>query len=437
MNRLVRIALGTAAALLAALPMAAAQELAITGGTVYVDPQTVLDGATILVRDGKILRVGKDLPAPAGAKVIDARGKIVTAGFIEASSRIGLVEVALEGSTREAGFPSSGSRGEVVYAGYQVIDGYNPRSVAIAIARAHGVTSAVAVPQGGLVSGQSAWMSLISGPVSAIAIRAPAAMHATLGEGAQGSARGSRGLALMHLRELFEDTRLYSQNQRSFDRNQTRPLAAGRLDLAALIPVLRGQLPLVIRVNRSSDIEAVMRLAQELRLRVVIEGGAEAWMVADQLAAANIGVVLNPEDNLPSSFDSIHVRDDNAKLLADAGVRVAISTLGDSSQARTIRQLAGMAVASGMRRDHALAALTTVPAQLFGDPQRGAVKAGAVADLVVWSGDPFELSTAAEHVIIGGLERSTRTRQTELLERYRNLPGVTADPAPVPHPGRP
>jgi imidazolonepropionase-like amidohydrolase len=417
-----KLRIGALALVLAALAPAAvahAEDLAIVNARVYTEPGTVIERATIVVRDGRVRAVGPNVPVPAGARQIDATGKVVTAGFIDASTRIGLVEVELEETTVDGSF--SGPRADVVHAAYRALDGYNPRSVAIPVTRAGGVTSVVTAPQGGLVSGTGAWVQLVDEGTGAEPILMPAmAMYANLGEAAMSSVGGSRSMAVERLRELLADASEYARRRAAYERNQTRPFAAERLDLAALAPVVQGRMPLVVRAHRSSDIRAAMRLARELGLRLVIEGGTEAWMLARELAAARVGVILDPTDNLPSSFDRVHVRDDAATLLAAAGVEVALSSLGSASNVRMLRQLAGIAAANGLSPAAALAAVTTVPARLLG-LDRGQIRAGAVADLVVWSGDPFELSTRAEHVIIAGKEQSTRTRQTLLFERYRKL----------------
>jgi imidazolonepropionase-like amidohydrolase len=414
---------GALALVLAAIAPAAlahAEDLAIVNARVYTEPGTVIEQATILVRDGRVRAVGPNVPVPAGARSIDATGKVVTAGFIDASTRIGLVEVELEQTTLDGSFPGGGA--DVVHAAYRAFDGYNPRSVAIPVTRAGGVTSVITAPQGGLVSGTGAWVQLADENTAAEPILMPAmAMYANLGEAAMSSVGGSRSMAVERLRELLADASEYARRRAAYERNQTRPFAAERLDLAALGPVVQGRMPLVVRAHRSSDIRAALGLARELRLRLVIEGGTEAWMLARELAAARVGVILDPTDNLPSSFDRVHVRDDAATVLAAAGVEVALSSLGSVSNVRMLRQLAGIAAANGLSPAAALAAVTTVPARLFG-LDRGQIRAGAVADLVVWSGDPFELSTRAEHVIIAGKEQSTRTRQTLLFERYRKLP---------------
>lgn len=395
-------------------------DVAIVGATVHTEPGAVIEGATVVVRDGRVRAVGKNVTVPAGIRRIDGTGKVVTAGLIDASTRLGLVEVGMEASTREGMFHGDGD--DVVHAAYGVLDGYNPASVTIPVARAGGVTSAVAAPHGGLISGKGAWVSLLDRATAAEALVAPElAMYASLGEAALRSASGSRGMAMERLRELLADATEYARRRAAYERNQTRRFAAERRELAALLPVVQGRMPLVVRAHRSSDIRAALRLAGELDLRVIIEGGTEAWMLASELAAAGVGVLLDPSANLPGSFERVHVRDDAALVLADAGVRVAISTVGDAANVRTLRQLAGVAVANGLSFEAALAAVTTVPAALFG-VDRGRIRPGAVADLVVWSGDPFELSTRAEQVFIAGRAQSTRSRQTLLLERYRELP---------------
>ena len=393
------------------------KSFAIRGATVLAAPGQTLKNATVVVQNGRIASVGTGA-APAGMTVVDGTGRVVTAGLVDAASRLGLIEVEQEATTVDGSFESKNP----IHAAYRAVDGYNPSSVAVPVARAAGVTSVVTAPAGGLVSGTAAWMSLsASARGDDLAITAPAAMIATLGEGAAGSADGSRGLALVRLRELLDDAAQYAKRRGNFERNQTRAFAASRLDLEALVPVVRGQLPLVVRAHRATDIRAALRLARELKLKLVIEGGTEAWTLADELAAAKVSVVLNPIDNLPSSFDRIHVRDDAAALLDQAGVEVAITPVGSATSVRNLAQLAGNAVAAGLPYDKAIAAITATPARIFGVARRGTVAKGNVADLVVWTGDPLEIGTRAERVFIGGVEQPTRSRQDDLRDRYRRL----------------
>jgi imidazolonepropionase-like amidohydrolase len=418
MNRLRIITIAAAVAIPSA---ATAQTVAIEGATVHTAPGTTLENATVVIRDGTIAAVGKGVKVPAGATRIDGKGKVVTAGFIEASTDLGLSEVGQETSTNDGRFPAApGPDG--VNAAYRVSDGFNTTSVAIPLARTGGVTAVVPTPRGSLIAGTSALVALRSDDRSKMIARDPLAMYTTLGEAAMASAKGSRGMAVKRLREVLDDAREYRRRKGNYERNQTRDFAAGRLDLEALVPVVQGRLPLVVRAHKAADIRAALRVGREMGARIIIEGGTEAWMVGKELAAAGAGVILDPLANLPSSFDRINVVEDIARRLHAAGVTIAISTLGDGANARLLRQRVGNAIARGLPADAGLAAVTTGPAALFGLRDRGTIARGKVADLVVWSGDPFELSTQAERVFVGGVDQSLDTRQKRLFRRHRANP---------------
>jgi len=402
---------------LACAAPAAAETIAITGATIYQRSDRKLDNATIVIRDGRIADVGAGVAVPAGATQIDGKGKVVTAGLIEASTQLGLIEVDLEESGNDGRF---GTQPTEIHAAYRAVDAYDGRSVAIPVARTGGVTSAITGPSGGLVAGQAAWVSLADSAAPLAPIRAPVAMIIALGRNAV--AIGSRGHTVERLRELFDDVDNYRRNRAGFERNALRRLAAQRLDLEALIPVLEGRELAVIFAGAEVDIRAALAIAAERRLRIAIAGGIEAWRVARELAAARVPVLLDPTDNLPGDLGALDVRDDNATILAKAGVPVAVSAIGGSSAARTIRQLAGIAVAQGLPWAKGLAAVTEVPAQIFGGAaERGTLERGRIADVVVWSGDPLELTTRAEAVIIGGTVQSLVTHQTKLFDRYKVL----------------
>jgi imidazolonepropionase-like amidohydrolase len=396
---------------------ASAQTIAITNATVYTTPERKLERATVVVQNGQVTAVGANVAVPAGAVRIDGTNKIVTAGLIESSTMLGLIEIEAEQSSNDGRFRTAP---DAIHAAFRTVDAFDARSVAIPVARTGGVTSAISGPRGGLIAGQSAWVSLVDSAKPAPPIAAPSGMSAALGFGV--ITGNSRGQAIEQLREVLDDAAQFDRNRGAFDRNQSRELAAERLDLDALIQVLRGRVPLVVNADAESDIRAALEIARERRLRLVIAGGAEAWRLAEELAAAQVPVILDPTANLPGELSATDVRDDNAALLAKAGVSVAVSTLGDSSQARNIRQLAGVAVQHGLPWAQGLAAVTSVPAAIFGKPLRGLITAGNPADLVVWSGDPLELTTRAEVVIINGVPQSLQTHQTRLRDRYRRLP---------------
>jgi len=406
-------------AVVAAPATAHAETIAITHATVYATPRQKLEDATVVIRDGKIAAVGKGAAIPSGARTIDGTGKVVTAGFVEAYTTVGLITIELEAGANDGQVADTPTDQDRVHAAFRVIDAYDPDAITIPVARTGGVTSAVSVPGGALIAGQSAWLSLADGASADDAVRAPAAMNGNLGNAGAPAVGGSRGAAVERLRELLDDAAAYARNKASYDRNQSRALAAGRLDLDALGPVLRGREPLVVRADSEQDIRAALRLARERKLHLVIAGGTEAWKVAADLAKAKVPVILDPTSNLPAQLEAPDVRDDSAAVLAKAGVDVAISTLGSASAARTLRQLAGNAVAEGLPWADALAALTTVPAKIYGVTDRGTVTKGAVADVVVWTGDPLEISSRAETVIIRGVVQPLETHQTRLLKKYR------------------
>ena len=232
----------------------------------------------------------------------------------------------------------------------------------------------------------------------------------------------------MRLRELLTDTRAYMRNRAAYERSETRELAASRADLEAMIPVVEGRLPLLIDADRASDIDAALRLAREFDLRIIVGGGAEAWTMASQLAAARVPVLTGAMNNIPTSFAALGSRQENVGLLQRAGVQVAIignAGGGDEEtfNARNVRYEAGNAVAYGAEWEAALRAITLAPAEIFGVADRvGSLAVGKDANVVIWSGDPFEFQSDAEQVFIRGRSVKQPSRQDMLMERYKQLP---------------
>jgi imidazolonepropionase-like amidohydrolase len=260
-----------------------------------------------------------------------------------------------------------------------------------------------------------------------LVLRSPVAMVGQLGN-PQSAGAGSRGELLLRLREILDDARTYQRRRAEFERAQTRTLAAGRLDLEALAPVLDGRLPLMLDIDKASDIESALKLARDYKLKLIISSGAEAWMVADKLAAAQVPVLTGAMNNIPSSFSSLGTRQENAGLLRRAGVQVAIigNAGGGDEEAfnvRNVRFEAGNAVAYGMSREDALRAITLTPAEIFGVANRvGSLQVGKDGDVVIWSGDPLDFASQPEHVFVRGRETRAPTRQDLLEQRYKTLP---------------
>ena len=423
-----RIVISFAAAIAITAPVGA-QTIAITGGKVYPVSGPPIESGTVVIVNGKIAAVGSNVPIPAGALRIDATGKIVTPGFVNSSTQLGVQEVSQVSDTRDMS-----ARGkDNIAAAFTVWEGLNPNSVMMAPARKEGITSFIVMPTGGLVAGQAALLDVVPGTSTDMIIRAPVAMIAEVGDPRQAGVN-SRGELIVKLRELLDDTRFFRTHRDAFDRAQTRPFAASRLDLQAMIPVIEGRLPLVIVVNRASDIDAAMRIAREFNVKLMIGGGAEAWMMADKLAAAHIPVLTGAMNSIPRGFAALGQRQENAALLRKAGVVVALigNAGGGDEEAfnvRNLKQEAGNAVAYGMTWDDALRAVTLAPAEIFGVADRvGSLQPGREGNVVVWSGDPFEFTTRVEHVLVRGHEYSDKTRQDLLMERYKTLPSTHNNP---------
>jgi imidazolonepropionase-like amidohydrolase len=419
----------TAAALVAAtcLPLRG-QTIAITGGRVFPVSGPAIEGGTVIVTNGRITAVGANVTIPAGAQRIDATGKWVTPGFINSSTQLGVIEVSQVATTRD--MIAAGK--DNIAAAFTVWEGLNPNSVMFAPARNEGITTIAVIPAGGLVSGQAALLNVVPGTTTDMIIRAPVAMVAQIGDASSAGVR-ARGELIVKLRELLEDTKFFQTRRAAFERAETRDFAASRLDLQAMIPVVEGRLPLIIAVDRASDIDAALRVAREYNLRIIIGGGAEAWMLADRLAAARVPVLTGAMNNIPGGFAALGQRQENAALLRRAGVRVGlIGNAGGDEEAFNARNLkfeAGNAVAYGMTWDEALRAVTLSPAEIFGVSDRvGTLQAGRDGNVVIWSGDPFEFATRAERVFIRGSEYPGMTRQDMLTERYKRLPNTYNQP---------
>jgi imidazolonepropionase-like amidohydrolase len=417
-----------AIAVAAGMPVRA-QTVAITGGKVYPVSGPPIEGGTVIIVNGRITAVGSGIAIPADAQRIDATGKIVTPGLVNSATELGVQEVGYG-----AGPNDETAKGkDNIAAAFTVWDGLNPNSVMFAPARKDGITSFVVLPNGGLVSGQAALLDVVPGTTSDMMIKSPVAMVAEVGD-PQSAGVNSRGELIVKLRELLEDTRFFQTHRDAFDRAQTRTFSASRLDLQAMIPVIDGRLPLLVYVDRAADIDAAMRLAREFNLKLMIGSGAEAWMVADKLAAAHIPVLTGAMNNIPGGFASLGQRQESAGLLRKAGVSVALigNAGGGDEEAfnvRNLKQEAGNAVSYGMTWDDALRAVTLTPAEIFGVSDRvGSLQVGREGNVVVWSGDPFEFTTKVEHVFIRGREYHDKTRQDMLMERYKTLPGAHNNP---------
>jgi imidazolonepropionase-like amidohydrolase len=417
-----RISILIAILILIAPVSTASQTIAIVNGTVYPVSSAPIQNGTVLIRDGVIVAVGARVIVPAGASRIDASGKIVTPGLINSQTELGVIEIDQVKETNDVTAKGTNN----VSAAFRVWDGLNPASVTFGPTRNEGITTAIVAPQGGLIAGQAAVIDLISGHATDMIRRAPVAMVAQLDNPTNAGA-SAHGELMSKLRALLDDVKFYQNHRADYERGASRSLNATNADLEALIPVVDGKLPLIVEANRMDEIDAALALARDYYLKLIITGGAEAWLSADRLAAARVPVMTGAMSNIPSSFATLNQRQENAGLLRRAGVRVVlIATSGtDVSRfnARNLKYEAGNAVAYGMSHDDALRGVTLTPAEVFGLSDRiGSLQPGRDANIVIWSGDPFEFSTRVEHVLIKGREIQEPSRQDMLIERYKPHP---------------
>jgi imidazolonepropionase-like amidohydrolase len=414
----------TALAMLTLAFAAAADTTAIVGGTVHtVGPRGTIDNATIIIVDDKIFAVGSGIAVPDGATTIDATGKIITPGLFSPVGGLGLVEVS-----SSAGPNDSAQLGEQFTASFDVADAYNPRSTLVAINRIEGITRSAITPAPGRTDEYGNAAHVISGLAAIVNLgdrgslqKRGAAMVVSLGESGSAYAGGSRTGAWLVLRNALDEAIDYRDHKGDFERGMRREYRHSIADLEALQNVISGDIPILANVERASDIEALIALTKTYGLRAIINGGSEAWMLADQIAAAGLPVILTPTKNLPFSFDAINARLGAANILVSAGVTVALAAGARSlsHNARNITQSAGNAVADGLDWNAALRAITIAPAEIYGVADSvGSIEPGKAGDLVIWPADPLELTTYPDAVFINGESIPMVSRQTLLRDRY-------------------
>ena len=391
-----------------------AQTVLIENGRVVTNSDAgIIETGSVLIRDGSVVAVGADIDAPDDAEVIDADGGWITPGLFHPHTLLGLIEVALESSTSDAAADESSFTASI-----DVADAFNPNGTHIDSARIEGVTRFAVFPATGsaIIGGRGA-LADSSGEFDSVF--APRRfMFADLSQSGADTAGGSRAAAWAFLRAAFEDARFYPGRFMSHHEGD----AIDRFDAAALVSAARGEIPFVMHVDRASDILTALRFkAENPSVRLVIAGAAEAWLVADELAAAEVPVIIDPQRNLPSSFDTLASTQLAAARLHEAGVATAYTTLSADLyfNPRLLAQHAGNAVTEGADWADAFRAITLTPAEIYGVGERyGALAPGYAADVVVWDGDPLEVMSAPTHVFIDGEARSLETRQTRLAERY-------------------
>ncbi|MBX9928396.1 MAG: amidohydrolase family protein [Gemmatimonadaceae bacterium] len=410
--------------------LAGAQTIAITGGTVFPVSGPKIENGTVIITNGKITAVGANLALPPGAVRVDAAGKWVTPGLFSAATSLGLSEAG--GPQFSGGYNDTRAQAsDGIAAAFEAADGINPASTFIRPQSEEGVTTVGVWPSGNWFAGRGAVIDLAGETVGEMTVKR--GVGAYLNFSASAANTGARAAMLARTRELLGDAKQYGLRKAQYEAGAARSFAASRVQLEALQPVVAGTMPLVIDVDRASDIIAALALAKEFGLKVVLASATEGWMVAKEIAAAKVPVMVGAMSNIPTSFDGLNARQENPALLRAAGVAVTLIDNGpgdgQSYNVRNIRQQAGNAVAYGMSWDEALRSVTAAPAEALGVADRvGTLAVGRSANVVVWDGDPFEFTTKATHVFIRGALQTTRSRQDELTARYLKLPPTYKSP---------
>lgn len=389
-----------------------------------------IENGAVVISGGRITAVGASVTAPAGATEIDARGLSVYPGMIDASTNMALVEIG-------SGVPGSVDTAELgdLNPNLQAFVALNPHSAHIDVTRFAGVTSAVSLPQGGVVSGQAAFLNLNGTTQRELALVPAVALvvnYPTIGGGggffaaqqaASPDAAATRDRRVEELRKMLRDAEAYGRAQDAYRRDpRSVPRPETDIRLASLVPYVRGERPVLFRAERERDIRAAVRFAEEMKLKAVIVGGAEAVKTASLLKEKNVPVILDGTLNLPLREDDAYdyFYEHAAKVQA-AGVRFAISTGDSGAHVRDLPFHAGMSAAFGLPRAEALKAVTLYPAEIMGVADRlGSIEVGKIANLVVTDGDLLEARTNVRHLFIGGRQVPLVSRHTMLYDQFKD-----------------
>lgn len=392
-----------------------AESIAITNATVYtVAKQGILSQATVIVDDGIITAVYNkgEVPESLSADtIIDAKGRILTPGFIASGNLLGLVEVGAVSATRDSSDKKAGLTFDASLA-------FNPKSTLVAYARKGGITSSLVTPYGGeeIFTGQSFVVNL-SGDFDSV-IAPKNAVMVSLGS----SSKGSRATKLQTLSNKLEDAqkalakakKAKVSNKKGKEEKEVKTPSRSEQVMNTL---LLGDKPLIAYADRATDILFLLKLKQKFNLNLILAGASDAVLVSDEIAKANVVVMMSAIDNLPGSFDSLHNSLVNVAKLTKSGVKVIISNSGESHNINQLRFDAGVAIANGVEKKTALAAVTANVADSF-NLNSGRIAVGKNADLVLWSSDPFEISTKVDAMWINGQAMSLKSRQDILRTRY-------------------
>ena len=412
------------------------RDIAIVGGKVLTMAGPTLESGTVLIRDGKIAAVGTDVEIPPGVEVIDAKGLTVTPGLINAGTTVGLAEIGAVAATRDE------RELQEINSSVKAAVAIHPHSEMIAVTRANGVTTAVSAPTGGLISGQAALIDLAGWTAPELVSRSPLAMMVSFPEhsGFDPPDEEERERIDKDRKSLWSFMRRAQAYAGALASGLTTSAESDDKDeLLALVPVVRGELPVVIQAETAEGIRAALAFLNELGLKTILAGTRDVWRVADEIAAAGVPIILGSLESRPAPGDPYDAVFEAASILEKAGVPFCFRT-GGATNARNLPYHAGLAVAFGLSRDSAWYAMTRGAAEILGVSKHyGTLEVGKVANVVVADGDLLDVPTQVRHVFIRGQSVGSSSRHTRLYEKFRARPrpaarGTDDRAARSPHP---
>jgi len=396
-------------------------DVLLKNATVHTITEGTLENTDVLISDGVIKGVGKDIKVSGDEKSIDCTGKHVYPGFIDGGTHLGLSEVSSVSLTNDYN-----EIGDLI-PHMQALTAVNPNATAIPVTRVNGVTSVIAYPSGGTFPGTAALINLhgytpdqMFAGFKGVVMNFP-----STGKRGRWDRRSDEDIEKANKKAMKKITEIWTQLE-TYAKIDSVEKATGQKstntympEYEALLPVYRGEALLLIEANKDKDIEAAIKWVQDKGIKAALTGVAEGWRVADKIAEANIPVITGPVLSIPGrSYVRYDANYTNAAKMLKAGVKVALRT-DDTENVRNLPFNAGFAAAYGMGIDEALKAITIVPAEIFGvDDQYGSITTGKIANLFVSTGDPFEMKTDIEYLFIDGWNVPIESRHTLLYNEF-------------------
>lgn len=406
----------------AQMPKGRTGTFALTNATIETITNGTIQNGTLVISDGKIADVGANVTVPDGAETVDCSGMTIYPGLIDAGTQVGLVEVSSDPRTRD-----NNEIGDVI-PHIQALTAVNPNSVLIPVTRVSGVTTALTVPSGGNFPGTAALINLhgytpaqMYAGFKAVVMNFPATgRRGRFDRRSDDEIKKSAEKALKQINEVYGKAMQYHKIDSAGGSQDYYP------EMEALLPVVRGEMKLLINVNSANDIKEAIKWVADKNLDVIFSGVSEGWRVAEELAESKIPVIAGAVLSTPTrSYDKYDRPYANAGIMQKAGVKVAIKS-NETENVRNLPYNAGFAAAYGMGREEALRAVTIVPAEILGvDKDYGSLEKGKIANVFVTDGDPFETKTQVKHVFIDGWMIPLESRHTQLYDEFLDRsPGV-------------